>query len=151
MVLRALTFDESGRLAGPASREFWDRVFRGNRVPEDPRRELGRVDPTPLVDAAYVLAATCTGPPAAGRARLRAFAFLQRLAPSREGADLPTLFAAARAVMRYPMLMLSVERMGIDDPNLYAALAHAARGLERISNPCGCGAPCRSSRARWRW
>ena len=135
VVLRALAFDESGRLAGPASRDFWDRVFRGDRVPEDPRRELGRVDPTPLVDAAYVLAATCTGPPAAGRARLRAFAFLQRLAPSREGADLPTLFTAARAVMRYPMLMLSVERMDIDDPNLYAALAHAARGLERISNP----------------
>ena len=135
MVLRALTFDESGRLAGPAARDFWDRVFRDDRVPENPRRELGRVDPTPTINAAYVLAATCTGPPAAGRARLRAFAFVQRLAPSGEGADLPALLTAARAVMRYPMLMLSVERMGVDDLNVHAALAQAVRGFERIADP----------------
>ena len=134
-VLRALTFDESGRLAGPAARDFWERVFRNDRVPEDPRRELGRVDPAPLVDAAYVLAATCTGPPAAGRARLRALAFVQRVAPAGGEADLPALLVAARAVMRYPMLMLSVERMGIDDLEVHVALAHTVRGFERIANP----------------
>lgn len=37
--------------------------------------------------------------------------------------------------MRYPMLMLSAERMGVDDLNLLAELAHAARGFERISDP----------------
>ncbi len=134
-VLRALAFDESGRLAGPAARDFWERVFRNDRVPEDPRRELGRVDPAPLVDAAYVLAATCTGPPAAGRARLRALAFVQRVAPAGGEADLPALLVAARAVMRYPMLMLSVERMGIDDLEVHVALARAARGFERVVNP----------------
>ena len=134
-VLRALTFDESGNLAGPAARDFWDRVFRDDRVPDDPRRELGRVDADPLVDAAYVLAATCTGPPAAGRARLRAFAFVQRIAPAGGGENLPALLVAARAVMRYPMLMLSVERMAIDDLDVHAALARAARGFERIANP----------------
>ena len=134
-VLRALTFDDSGRLAGPAARDFWDRVFRDDRVPDDPRRELGRIDPAPLVDAAYVLAATCTGPPVAGRARLRAFAFAQRVAPAGEDANLPALLAAARAVMRYPMLMLSVERMGVGDLNVHAALALAALGFERITNP----------------
>ena len=135
MVLRALAFDESGRLAGPAARDFWDRVFRDYRVPEDPRRALGRVDPAPLVDAAYVLAATCTGPPAAGRARLRALAFVQRIAPAGGDTDLPALLVAARAVMRYPMLMLSVERMGVDDMNVHVALAHAAPRFERIPNP----------------
>ena len=134
-VLRVLTFEESGRLAGPAGREFWERVFRDDRVPDDPRRELGRVDPAPLVDAAYILAATCTGPPAAGRARLRALAFVQRIAPDGGSADLPALLAAARAVMRYPMLMLSVERMGVTDANVYLALAHAASRFERIANP----------------
>ncbi len=134
-VLRALTFDESGRLAGPAARDFWDRVFRDDRVPEDPQRALGRVDAAPLVDAAYVLAATCTGPPAAGRARLRAFAFVQRVALAGGEADLPALLVAARAVMRYPMLMLSVERMGVDDLNVHAGLAHAARRFDNITNP----------------
>ena len=114
-VLRALTFDESGRLAGPAERGFWDRVFRDDRVPDDPRSGSSAASiAVPLVDAAYVLAATCTGPPAAGRARLRALAFVQRIAPDGGDADLPALLAAARAVMRFPMLMLSVERMGVD-------------------------------------
>ena len=134
-VLRALTFDESGDLAGPAARDFWDRVFRDDRVPENPGRALGRVDATPLVDAAYVLAATCTGPPAAGRARLRALAFVQRIAPAAGDTDLPALLVAARAVMRYPMLMLSVERMGVADLGIHVTLAHAARGFERIRNP----------------
>ncbi len=134
-VLRALVFDGSGNLAGPAARDFWERVFRDDRVPDNPRRALGRVDPAPLVDAAYVLAATCTGPPAAGRARLRAFALVQRIARDGGGADLPALLVAARAVMRYPMLMLSVERMGVGDLNVHAALARAAPRFERIANP----------------
>ena len=71
----------------------------------------------------------------AGRARLRAFAFAQRVAPAGEDANLAALLAAARAVMRYPMLMLSVERMGVDDLNVHVALAQAARGFERITNP----------------
>ncbi len=135
LVLRALAFDESGRLVGPAARDFWDGVFRDNQIPDDPRRALGRVDPGNLVDAAYVLAATCTGPPDTGRARLRAFAFVQRAAQAGSGADLPSLLVAARAVMRQPMLMLSIERMGIDDLNVYVTLAQTVRRFDRLPNP----------------
>lgn len=134
-VLRALSFDESGTLVGPAWRDFWERVFEDDRVPENPERELGRIDPTPLVDAAFALAATCTTPPATGRTRVRAFAFVQRVFPDPGDADLPAVLAAARAVMRYPMLMLSVERMAIEDPRVYASLAHAARRFDRIRQP----------------
>ncbi len=134
-VLRALTFDESGRLAGPAARDFWERVFRNDRVPENPERELGRIDPTPLVDAAFVLAATCTGPPEIGRARLRALAFVQRVFREPRVADLPAVLAAARGVVRYPMLMLSTERMGIGDPRVYMSLARAARRFDEITQP----------------
>ena len=134
-VLRALSFDESGTFVGPASRDFWERVFDDDDVPDDPRRELGRIDPTPLVDAAFVLAATCDVPPAEGRTRVRAFAFVQRVFPNRGGADLSAVLVAARAVMRYPMLMLSVERMAIEDPRVHVSLALAARRFDRIRQP----------------
>ena len=134
-VLRALTFDESGMLVGPAARDFWERVFGNDQVPENPERELGRIDPVPLVDAAFVLAVTCTGPPEIGRARLRAFTFVQRVFRERGGADLPAVLATARAVMRYPLLMLSIERMAVEDPRVYMTLARAARRFDGITQP----------------
>ena len=134
-VLRALSVDESGRLAGPSARDFWERVFDDDAVPDDPERELGRIDPLPLADAAFVLASTCSVPPAVGRTRLRALAFVQRRFGDAGAADLPAALAAARAVMRYPMLMLSVERMAVEDPRVYVALARAARRFDGIAQP----------------
>ena len=135
MVLRALSFDETGTFVGPASRDFWERVFDDDRIPDNPEREVRGVDDTPLIDAAYVLAATCDAPPAMGRARLRAMAFVQRVFGARGHQDLAAALVAARAVTLYPMLMLSVERMGIDDARVYASLARAAGRLERIRQP----------------
>ena len=135
MVLRALSFDDSGTFAGPASRDFWERVFDDERIPGNPERELRGIDDTPLIDAAYVLAATCNEPPRTGWARLRALAFVQRVFGARDRRELPAVLVAARAAVRYPMLVLSVERMGIGDARVYAALARAANRLERIRQP----------------
>ena len=135
VVLRALSFDESGTFAGPASRDFWERVFDDDRIPDNPERELRGIDDAPLIDAAYVLAATSSGPPATGRARLRAMAFVQRVFGDRGGRDLAPVLVAARAAIRYPMLMLSVERMGIEDARVYTSLARVADRLERINQP----------------
>ena len=108
VVLRALSFDETGTFVGPASRDFWERVFDDDRIPGNPERELRGVDERPLIDAAYVLAATCDAPPATGRARLRAMALVQRVFDERGHQDLAAMLVAARAVILYPMLMLSV-------------------------------------------
>ena len=135
MVLRALSFDDAGTFVGPAARDFWERVFDDERIPDNPERELRGIDDTPLIDAAYVLAATCNEPPPTGRTRLRVLAFVQRVFRDHDGRDLPEVLVAARAVVRYPMLMLSVERMGIADAGVYASLARAAARLERIRQP----------------
>ena len=135
VALRVLSFDETGTFVGPAARDFWERVFDDDRIPDNPEREVRGVDDTPLIDAAYVLAATCDAPAATGRARLRAMAFVQRVFGGRGRQDLAAALMAARAVILYPMLMLSVERMGIDDTRVYASLARAARRLERIRQP----------------
>jgi hypothetical protein len=135
MVLRALSFDDAGTFVGPASRDFWERVFDDERIPDNPERELRGLDAVPLIDAAYVLAATCNGPPPTGRARLRALAFVQRVFRDHDRGELPAVLVAARAAIRYPMLMLSVERMGISDARVYSSLARAASRLERIRQP----------------
>ena len=135
VVLRALSFDETGTFVGPAARDFWERVFDDDRIPDNPEREVRGIDDTPLIDAAYVLAATCDAPPATGRERLRALAFVQRVFGGRAQQDLAAALVAARAVILYPMLMLSVERMGIDDARVYASLARAASRVERIRQP----------------
>ena len=135
LVLRALSFDDAGTFVGPASRDFWERVFDDERIPGNPERELRGIDETPLIDAAYVLAATCNEPPPTGRDRLRALAFVQRVFRDHDRRDLPAMLVAARAAVRYPMLMLSVERMGIGDARVYASLARAADRLERIRQP----------------
>ena len=135
MVLRALSFDDAGTFVGPAARDFWERVFDDERIPDNPDRELRGIDDTPLIDAAYVLAATCNEPPPTGRTRLRTLAFVQRVFRDHGGRDLPAVLVAARAAIRYPMLMLSVERMGIGDARVYASLARVADRLERIRQP----------------
>ncbi len=135
IVLRALSFDESGAFVGPASRVFWERVFESDRIPDDPQRVLRGIDETPRIDAAFVLAATSVGPAASGWARLRTMAFVQRVFGRASHGDLAPVLVAARAALRYPMLMLSAERMGIGDARVYVALARAAERLERISQP----------------
>ena len=135
IVLRALSFDESGAFVGPASRAFWERVFESDRIPDDPQRVLRGIDEAPRIDAAFVLAATSVGSAASGRARLRTMAFVQRVFGRAAGGDLAPVLVAARAALRYPMLMLSAERMGIGDARVYVALARAAERLERINQP----------------
>ena len=134
-VLRAVVVDDSGAPAAPASLAFWTRVFSSADVPAEPDRRLERIEPRPRIDAAYLLAAAVSGPPGDGRARVHAIAFVQRVFADHDASDLAPVFTAARAFGRYPMLMLSVERMGVADPRVYAALARAALRIDRVEDP----------------
>ena len=133
--LRAIAVDDSGAPAEPASLAFWTRVFSASDVPEEPDRRLDGIEPRPRIDAAYLLAAAVTGPASTGRARVRVIAFAQRVFGDRAASDLASVFTAARAFARYPMLMLSLERMGVADPRTYAALARAALRIDRLEDP----------------
>ena len=132
--LRAVAVDDSGAPVAPASLDFWTQVFSGDGVPEEGDVRVDRIDPRPRIDAAYLIAAGVTGPPGAGRARLHAVAFAQRVFSGHAAAETASVFIAVRAFARYPMLMLSVERMGVADPGVYAALAHAALRVERLGD-----------------
>ena len=132
--LRAVAVDEAGAPFAPASLDFWTEVFSGDEVPEAQDVRVDRIDPRPRIDAAYLIAAGVAGPAGAGRARLHAVAFAQRVFSGHAAAETASVFVAARAFAHYPMLMLAVERMGVRDPGVYAALAHAALRVERIGD-----------------
>ncbi|MCY4660743.1 MAG: hypothetical protein OXF93_13160 [Acidobacteria bacterium] len=132
--LRAVAVDDSGAPLAPASLDFWTQVFSGEGVPEERDVRVDRIDPRPRIDAAYLIAAGVAGPAGAGRARLQAVAFAQRVFSGHAADETASVFVAVRAFARYPMLMLAVERMGVADPGVYAALAHAALRVERIGD-----------------
>ena len=133
--LRAVRVRESGEPLGPAFRSLWGEVFRGVELPEDAGEAAAGLGSGPLVDAEALLAALLPEEFEVGRVRLDAFLFAQRVFgtadPERNGA----LYTALRGFARYPMLMLTLERMGLTAPETYATMARAAGALSNIRSP----------------
>lgn len=126
MTLMRVSADDGGRPVAPASRGFWSRVFAGSDLPEDPARQLRGVDADPI-DAAWLVEAIGTADLRQRVDRLDQIAFAQRVFRTEAG-DAGDVFVAVRAIARYRMLILTLERMGIRQPSLYAAAArHAVR------------------------
>ena len=126
-VLRAVMVENDGSPLGPASRDFWNVALRERTVG---RRDLDALSSAwedgPVIDAAFVLGAALGAPPNVGRNRLQALGFLQRVFHDAGPTDVPTTLAVARAFSRHSMLLLSLERMGIRDPEVYTSLLRTA-------------------------
>jgi len=129
MTLGRIEVADNGTPAAPNSRGFWTRVFSGVDVPEDAARQVRSVDDEP-VDAAW-LAETIGSADVRQRAeRLEQLAIGQRVfgdvaAAGRDRAD---VFVALRAISRYRLLILTLDRIGIRSPSIYAAaVRHAVR------------------------
>ncbi|MFI5179264.1 MAG: hypothetical protein ACHQO8_11895, partial [Vicinamibacterales bacterium] len=116
MAFARIQVNTEGVPAPPASLALWSRVFGGGDAPEDAH-----------IDGAW-LAETVAATDVRQRAdRIEQIAFAQRVfaAPDADRADV--LFVL-RALPRFRALALTVERMGITSPAVYAAaFRHAAR------------------------
>ena len=134
-VLRAVRVRESGEPIGPAFRSLWEEVFREDELPEDADEDAAGLGSGPLLDAEALLTAVLAAEFEAGRGRLDALLFAQRVFggadPERNGA----LYTALRGFARYPMLMLTLERMGVSGPEVHATLVRAAAALSNIRSP----------------
>jgi hypothetical protein len=128
MTLGRIAVADNGTPAAPNARGFWTRVFSGVDVPEDAARQVRGVDDEPL-DAAW-LADTIGSADVRQRAeRLEQIAIGQRVfgdvAAGRDRAD---VFVALRAISRYRLLILTLDRIGIRSPSVFAAaVRHAVR------------------------
>lgn len=129
MALGRIEVDANGVPAAPRSRGFWSRLFSSPDLPDDAARQVRGVDEE-TIDAAW-LAETIGAADVRQRSeRLEQIAFGQRVfgelgAAGRDRAD---VFIALRALSRYRMLIVTLDRIGIRTPSLYvAAVRHAVR------------------------
>jgi hypothetical protein len=116
-----LAIDERGNPIGSMSPAFWQRVF------DEGAGSLPQSGGTASLDAAW-LAELLLGHPGRERERrLDTFVFAQRVFPSAAEAD--GTLPAVRSFSTFPALMLTIERMGLRTPAIYAAAAQQAERL----------------------
>ena len=125
MTLTRVAVDERGVPNPPAARTFWSRVFAGNDLPDDPARQLRSVDEEPF-DAAWLTDTVGSVDVRQRSDRLDQIGFAQRMFANADRGD---TLVAVRALARYRMLMLTLERIGITMPSLYVSAARQAARL----------------------
>src|SRR5207249_5746255 len=117
---------------------FSRRLFSNVDLTDDAERKIRGIDEEPI-DAAWLAETIGSADVRQRSERLEQIAFGQRVfgdlaAPGRDRAD---AFVALRALSRYRMLVVTLDRMGVRSPALYvAAVRHAAR-LAPVDNRRG--------------
>lgn len=128
VMLTRIIADERGVPSAPSWRAFWSDAFDGLDIPQEPARALGNVERDGIVDAAWLAEATLNAPTHLRAERLDQLAFGQRAFAGIDKSALPDALIAVRAFPRYRMLVLTLERLGVTSPGVYAAsVLHAER------------------------
>ncbi|HWW85539.1 MAG TPA: hypothetical protein VNZ26_18210 [Vicinamibacterales bacterium] len=137
MTLIRLDVDASGTPRPPASRAFWSRVF-GATAPDETARS-DRESEDLLIDAVWLAENLGMVDVRQRSERLDQLAFSQRVfdRASRDGGVQADVFVAVRAFPRQRMLMLSLERIGVTRPALYAAMARQAARIASLDGRRG--------------
>jgi hypothetical protein len=123
-----------GSPAPPAWRTLWTHAFDGAVDSREAGRALASLEGAELIDAAWLVEILLHGVAHARSGRLDLFAFGQRVFASTDSSDLPDALVALRAFPRVRMLTLTLERIGVRRPSVYAALV---RHAERVSDLTG--------------
>jgi hypothetical protein len=115
MLLMRVHVDESGVPLPPASRSLWSTVF-----------DVAEQEPGP-VDAAWLTGITALDDMYSRGDRLDVVGFAQRVFGGAPAERTREIAATLKEFRHQRMLLLTLERIGIDDPTLYAAAVNAAR------------------------
>ena len=136
LVLATISVNEAGAPTGPMSRRLWDRVLRadGNLdmvFGEIEALDVATADGALASDAAGLAGRVVHAPNIIGRRRLDAMLFAQRVFGNRR-ADEPAVATALRGFIAYPALMLTLERIGIREPDVFVRAAERASALSAM-------------------
>ena len=85
-----------------------------------------------MIDAAWLAETTMSGNSRSRNDRLDQFAFGQRVFAAADATTSPDVLVALKAFPRFRMLMLTLERIGISQPAVYAALTRHAQRLSAL-------------------
>jgi hypothetical protein len=130
LMLARIYVEPDGRPAPPAARLFWQRIFDGADLPDDPARRLRKLGDSEPIDAAWLADRVIDATALDAEEALDQFIFGQRAFRQATAAQMPDALVALRAYTRYRTLLLTLERMGLTAPATYAA---AARHADRIA------------------
>lgn len=134
-MLGLVAVGEQGEPTAPAYRRFWDRALTGIEVPAAGTRELRDVFEDGVVDAAWLAEHVLQGLSPERQARLGCFAFGQRVFGSASAEELEDALVAVRACVRFPALVMTLDRAGVRRPATYAVAARRARAIEDVGDP----------------
>src|SRR5688572_24891428 len=131
MLLRAQP-QPTGAPAAPAWQVVWARAFDSSNTSGD----LATLRATPAhgesIDAAWLVETLLHGDAPSRSERLDQFAFGQRALALTGPADWPDALLVLRSLPRFRMLMLTLERIGVRQPALYAALTRLAAQISDL-------------------
>ena len=125
-VLELVRVDDAGVPGPPRTVAFWQAVFDGGTAPSASTWS-GRVAASRPFDAAWMTEAVRRGPPEARRLRLAQLGFGQRAFADEGAESLVEAVVAVQALADRPALVLTLERLGLREPALYAAAVGASR------------------------
>ena len=110
------------------TRDFWEAVLSDRRLPDDVAKRWANLDAGGRVEPGWLLRRLTDALLPVRVERLLIYEFTERLTDRLPGAPAATLAWLARGYRRYPALMLTLERLGIDDPAVLTRMvAHAGR------------------------
>ncbi|HMD37445.1 MAG TPA: hypothetical protein VKH42_20865, partial [Vicinamibacterales bacterium] len=132
LLLARVRVEQDGRPAAPAARLFWRRVFDGIDAPDDPARLLRNLQDEGVVDAGWLAQNVSAVDPRVRGERLDQLSFAQRRFATAPEPALGDALVAVRTLPHFQMLMLTLERMGVRDPHIYAAAARHAGQLSPL-------------------
>jgi hypothetical protein len=121
--------DAAGAPAPPARRDFWAQASAGDDLRA--RADLRDADGTPF-DAAWLVRLMFAFDGRERQARFGALTFAQRALGAASPSQAADALVAVRGYLRFPYLMLALERMGVRSPALYAAAARRADAIDGL-------------------
>ena len=136
MVLSRVEAGADGTPAAPASRGFWLHAFAGGDQPDDAVRQLRGSDDEPI-DAAWLIDLIGPSDVRVRGERLDQLAFGQRLFAGADAGERGDVLLAVRALVRYRMLMWTLERIGVRSPAVYAKAARQAARIGALEGRRG--------------
>jgi hypothetical protein len=117
----------------PGGRLFWTLVFGdGGVVPREAAARSAWDDPTP-VSAGWLVSRIWIAPPADQSTRYEQVLFAARWLAAADGSHAAAVATILRGYARYPQLLRVLDRLGVDDVALLAALVHRADGLAQAA------------------
>lgn len=116
----------AGSPAAPAWQTLWEHAFDDAVDSREAGRALASLDRAELIDAAWLVETLLHGVAHSRSERLDLFTFGQRALASIDVSAFPDALVVLRSFPRVRMLMLTLERMGVRRPDLYAALVRQA-------------------------